>query len=88
VVKQLARFTITPMGPSIRPLGAMASYPLAWRLQVPTGHIDITLHPRARNQFITNQFVPNFWEAASAITAGIPGTCTVESSREVSAARK
>jgi predicted secreted hydrolase len=85
VVKQLTRFTITPMGPSIRPAGSTASYPLAWRLQVPTGKIGITIHARARNQFITNQFVPNFWEAASAITAGTPGSCTVESSREVSA---
>jgi predicted secreted hydrolase len=88
VVKQLTRFTITPMGPSIRPAGAMASYPLAWRLQVPTGKIDITIHARARNQFITNQFVPNFWEAASAITTGTPGSCTVESSCEVSASPK
>jgi predicted secreted hydrolase len=83
VVTQLSRFRITPMGPSIRPPGAMASYPLRWRLQVPTGKIDITIRARARHQFITNQFVPNFWEAASAITTGTPGSCTVESSREV-----
>jgi predicted secreted hydrolase len=86
-VKQLARFTITPKGPSIRPAGAIATYPLAWRLQVPTGKIDITIRARARNQFITNQLVPNFWEAASEITAGPPGTCTVESSREVGASQ-
>jgi predicted secreted hydrolase len=88
VVTQLTRFTISPMGPSIRPAGAMASYPLAWRLQVPTGKIDITIRARARNQFIINQFVPNFWEAASAITTGAAGTCTVESSREVGASPK
>jgi predicted secreted hydrolase len=88
VVKQLKRFTITPMGVSIRPAGAIASYPLAWRLQVPTGQIDITILARARNQFITNQFVPNFWEAASEITTGAAGTCTVESSREVGASPK
>jgi predicted secreted hydrolase len=83
VVKQLTRFTITPMTPSIRPAGATATYPLAWRLQVPTGKIAITIRARARHQFITNQFVPNFWEAASKITTGPTGTCTVESSREV-----
>ena len=88
VVKQLTRFTITPMSPSIRPAGATATYPLAWRLRVPTNKIDITIHARARNQFITNQFVPNFWEAASEITTGAAGTCTVESSREVGAAPK
>jgi predicted secreted hydrolase len=88
VVTQLTRFTITPMSPSIRPAGAMAIYPLAWRLQVPTGKIDITIHARARNQFITNQFVPSFWEAASEITSGAAGTCTVESSREVGASPK
>jgi hypothetical protein len=55
---------------------------------VPTNKIDITIHARARNQFITNQFVPNFWEAASEITTGAAGTCTVESSREVGAAPK
>ena len=85
VVTQLTRFTITPMGPWIRPTGAIATYPLGWRLQVPTGKIDITLRARARNQFITNRFVPNFWEAASEITSGPAGTCTVESSREVGA---
>jgi predicted secreted hydrolase len=88
VVKQLVRFTITPLGPSIRPAGATTSYPLAWRLQVPADKIDITIHARARNQFMTNQFVPNFWEAASEITSGTPGTCTVESSREVGAPPK
>jgi predicted secreted hydrolase len=88
VVKQLTRFTITPMSPSIRPAGATASYPLAWRLQVSADEINITIHARARNQFITNQFVPNFWEAGSEITAGAAGTCTVESSREVGASPK
>ena len=88
VVKQLTRFTITPIGRAIRPAGAMATYPLAWRLQVPRSKIDITVRARARNQFIINQFVPNFWEAASEITTGAAGTCTVESSREVGAAPK
>jgi predicted secreted hydrolase len=88
VVKQLTRFTITPMSPSIRPPGATATYPLAWRLRVPTNKIDITIRARARNQFITNQFVPNFWEAASEITTGAAGTCTVESSRELGAPPK
>ena len=87
VVKQLTRFTITPLGPSIRPAGAMATYPLGWRLRVPTNKIDITIRARARNQFITNQFVPSFWEAAAEITTGATGSCTVESSREVSASR-
>jgi predicted secreted hydrolase len=86
-VKQLTRFTITPLGPSIRPPGAIATYPLGWRLRVPLGKIEITLRARARDQFITNQFVPNFWEAASEITAGPAGTCTVESSREVGASQ-
>lgn len=87
-VKQLTRFAITPMGRPIRPAGATAAYPLAWRLKVPVGKIDITLRARARNQFITNQFVPSFWEAASEITSGGAGTCTVESSREAGAVHK
>jgi predicted secreted hydrolase len=84
-VTQLTRFTITPIGPTVQPLGAKTTYPLGWGLQVPAGKIDITIRARARNQFITNQFVPSFWEAASEITAGLAGTCTVESSREVGA---
>jgi predicted secreted hydrolase len=89
IVKQLTSLTITPMGPSIRPAGAMVTYPLAWwRLEVPTGKIDITIRARARNQFVTNEFVPNFWEAASEITTGQAGTCTVESSREVGGSPK
>jgi predicted secreted hydrolase len=88
LVKQLVRFKITPIGRTIRPAGAMASYPLAWRLRVPADKIGITIHARARNQFITNQFVPDFWEAASEITTGAAGTCTVESSREAGASPK
>jgi len=84
-VSHPVRFTITPLSPSIHPADAHATYPLRWRLQVPADHIDITVRARARHQFIVNQFVPNFWEAASAITSGTPGTCTVESSREVAA---
>jgi len=80
--KELTRFTIKPVGPSIRPAGATATYPLVWRLRVPATKIDITIRARARNQFITNQFVPSFWEAASEITTGATGRCTVESSRE------
>ena len=88
LVEQLTHFTIRPTGPSIQPAGAVATYPLAWRLQVPAGKLDFTIRARARNQFITNQFVPSFWEAASQITAGPAGTCTVESSREVGASKK
>jgi predicted secreted hydrolase len=84
-VRHLTRFTVTPLPPSIQPAGAIATYPLDWRLQVPAGSIDITLRARARDEFITNQFVPNFWEAASLVTSGGVGTCTVESSREVAA---
>ena len=83
VVRQLTHFTVTPVGPSIRPAGATTTYPLEWRLRVPASRIDITIRARARDQFITNQFVPSFWEAASAITSGASGSCTVESSRQV-----
>jgi len=85
-VKHVTRFTVTPLGPFIRPAGALATYPLRWRLEVPLGRIDITVRARARHQFITNQFVPSFWEGAASITSGAPGTCIVESSREVGAA--
>ena len=84
-VSHPGRFTITPLGPVIHPVGAGATYPLRWRLQVPGDHIDIVLRARARRQFIANQFVPGFWEAASAITSGATGVCTVESSRELGA---
>jgi predicted secreted hydrolase len=76
------RFTVRPVGPKIRPTGATATYPLRWRLEVPTAHLDITLAARARRQFIANQFLPGFWEGAAAITSGAPGECIVESTRE------
>jgi predicted secreted hydrolase len=77
-----SRFTVAARAPMIRPAGATATYPLGWRLQVPSAHVDITLAARARNQFIANRFVPGFWEGAAAITNGAPGGCIVESTRE------
>jgi predicted secreted hydrolase len=76
------RFTIVPLKPAIRPSGATGTYPLRWRLEVPSAHVKITLKARARRQFIANQYIPGFWEGAAAITSGAPGTCIVESTRE------
>jgi predicted secreted hydrolase len=76
------RFTVTALGPVIRPHGAAETYPLRWRLRVPAAHIDITLRARARRQFISNQLIPGFWEGAAAISRGTPGACIVESTRE------
>jgi predicted secreted hydrolase len=76
------RFTVVPLGPVIQPAGATGHYPLRWRLRVPSAHVDIALNARAANQFISNQFIPGFWEGAAAITSGLPGTCIVESTRE------
>ena len=75
-------FTVTPMPPAIRPAGATATYPLGWRLNVPAAHLNLTLSARARHQFIRNQYIPGFWEGASAITSGASGACIVESTRE------
>jgi predicted secreted hydrolase len=76
------RFTVVPLGPAIRPPGATGTYPLRWRLVVPSAHLDITLTARARDQFIPNQYIPGFWEGAAAITRGARGGCIVESTRE------
>jgi predicted secreted hydrolase len=75
-------FTITPFPPAIRPARATGTYPLRWRLNVPTVNLNLTLRSRARHEFIANQYLPGFWEGASAITSGTPGTCIVESTRE------
>ncbi|HTX13259.1 MAG TPA: lipocalin-like domain-containing protein [Solirubrobacteraceae bacterium] len=77
-----SNFTVTPLPPTIHPAGATATYPLRWRVDVPAAHLDLTLKSRARHQFITNQYLPSFWEGASTITSGTPGTCIVESTRE------
>jgi predicted secreted hydrolase len=84
-VKHPVRFTVVPLRPFIRPAGASATYPLRWRLEVPSGRIDITIRARARRQFIKNQYVPSFWEGAASITGGSQGACIVESTREVGA---
>jgi predicted secreted hydrolase len=76
------RFTVRPLGPVIKPAGATGAYPLRWRLEVPSAHVHVTLKARARHQFISNQFIPGFWEGAAAITGGNPGQCIVESTRE------
>jgi len=78
----LHNFTVTPLPQAIRPAGATGTYPLRWRLKVPAAHLNLTLSARARHQFITNQYLPGFWEGASTITTGPPGTCIVESTRE------
>ena len=76
------RFTVVPLKPAIRPAGTTGSYPLRWRLEVPSAHVDVTFTSRARHQFISNQYIPGFWEGAAAITSGAPGVCIVESTRE------
>jgi predicted secreted hydrolase len=75
-------FTVAPLGSAIRPAGASGTYPLRWRLEVPSAHVSVTLKARARHQFISNQYIPGFWEGAAAITSGPPGACIVESTRE------
>ncbi len=82
-VDHLSRFTVLGLGPFIRPLGALATYPLGWRIQVRSARIDIIVRSLARNQFIKNLYVPSFWEGAASITRGAGGTCIVESSREL-----
>ena len=82
VVTHPQLFTVRPLQPTIRPAGATGRYPLRWRLDVPSAHLNITLRSRARDQFIANQYIPGFWEGAAAITAGPHGTCIVESTRE------
>ena len=49
---------------------------------VPAAHLDITLVARARHQFISNQYLPGFWEGAAAVTSSAAGGCIVESTRE------
>ncbi len=79
-------YTVVPLGPDVKPAGATGTYPLRWRLEVPSAHVDITLAARARHQFIANQYIPGFWEGAAAITSGASGTCIVESTREKASA--
>ncbi len=81
-VRHPRRFTVRPLGRAIRPAGATGTYPLRWRLEVPSADVHVTLKARARHQFISNQVIPGFWEGAAAITSGKPGECIVESTRE------
>lgn len=76
------RYAVTPLAPRIRPAGASGTYPLRWHLKVPSANVNVTLRAEARDQFISNQYIPGFWEGAAAITTGNPGTCIVESTRE------
>jgi predicted secreted hydrolase len=80
--RHLRRFTITPHRPFVRPAGAQATYPQAWSLSIPAAHLKLGLRSLAANQFIWMAFVPSFWEGATAITHGPPGSCVVESTRE------
>jgi predicted secreted hydrolase len=82
-VEHLARFTVSGLPAFVRPAGALARYPLRWRIEVPLYRIDITLRSLARHAFISNHYVPSFWEGPATVTRGSPGSCIVESSREV-----
>ena len=80
-VTHLHALTVTPLGPSLHPAGARASYPQRWRLRA--GGLTLSLRSLTDHGFITNTVVPSFWEAPAAITHGAAGGCIVESSREV-----
>jgi predicted secreted hydrolase len=84
-VKHMRRFSATGLGPFVRPSGARVRYPLHWRLQVPELKLTLGLRSRARHQYILNRLIPSFWEGAATITSGPPGSCIVESSRQVPA---
>jgi predicted secreted hydrolase len=86
VVTHPERFTVRALGPFIRPAGASDTYPLRWRLTAPSAHVTVTLMTRARHSFISNRFLPGFWEGTTAITSGPAGVCTVEFTRETSGA--
>lgn len=79
---RLGRFTATERGPLLHPEGATATYPLGWRLRVPRARLDFTIRALARNQFIRNNLVPDFWEGAARVVRGPRALCFVESSRE------
>jgi predicted secreted hydrolase len=81
-VTHLRRFSVTGLSPFVRPSGTRISYPQRWRVQIPALKLSLTLRSRARHQYIANQLLPSFWEGAAAITAGPPGSCIVESSRQ------
>lgn len=80
-VSHLPAFTIAPLGAALRPAGAKASYPQRWRLRA--AGLTLALRSLTSHGFIVNTVVPSFWEAPAAITAGAPGSCIVESSREL-----
>jgi predicted secreted hydrolase len=82
-VRHLHRFTVTPLSPSVHPVGARSQYPLGWRLDIPGAGLGLRLRSLTRDGFITNAVLPSFWEAPAAITSGPAGGCIVESSREV-----
>jgi predicted secreted hydrolase len=83
--RRITSFTATPRGPELRPPGAKATYPLAWRLRVPGAHLDLSIRAAARHQFVPMQYLPSFWEGAATIVRGPRGACTVEDSREAPA---
>jgi predicted secreted hydrolase len=80
--RHLQRFTISPHGPFLRPVGSHATYPQAWTMSIPAAHLKLRLRSLAANQFIPMSFLPSFWEGAATIAHGPPGSCVVESTRE------
>jgi predicted secreted hydrolase len=83
--RPVTSFTATPAGRTLQPAGATTTYPLDWRLRVPSAGIELSLRAAARNQFVPMQLLPSFWEGAARIVHGPAGVCTVENSREAPA---
>jgi predicted secreted hydrolase len=54
------------------------SWPLDWKLEVPSLGLSDSLVAIVPDQLVRNMIVPTFWEGASTATGSRPGTCFVE----------
>jgi predicted secreted hydrolase len=72
-------FTATPRGEELTAAGN--SWPLDWRLQVPSLHLSESLVSLVPDQLVRNALVPTFWEGAASARGTHGGICFVENSR-------
>jgi predicted secreted hydrolase len=54
------------------------TWPLDWRVRVPSLGLDLRLRSLARNQLFRGKLVPTFWEGAAAASGSKRGDCFVE----------
>jgi len=75
----LTGFSVEPLGHQWRSERTGETYPLKWRVQVPSAGIDVTIEALVEDQLIIDSFGGTFWEGICEMVEGNKtGSCHLE----------